>query len=136
MLFVEPTLQELIKVFLGLLRNSERFLKPENQIEISMQLKDDINNQLFELRNSQIDIARELHIRRGTAGFTVTYSGTNLRCYQGFDVLEQRFKHKFFVGYIGNDKVDQTQFTKQLGKELRRMVFPRLNTVIFPALFV
>ncbi|WP_054699630.1 hypothetical protein [Secundilactobacillus odoratitofui] len=106
MLFREPTLTELIATYTNLLRNSRLFLKDTHQIEVVFQLTDFANNHKIEVRNGQLKQASQLRIRKGVAAISVTYHGTQLKTYHGFDITDQRFKPKYFVGWVGNQKND------------------------------
>lgn len=136
MLFSEPTLAELMTTYLNLLENSRRFLKPDNQLEIILQIMDDTTGAKIEVRNEQLKQVSRLRIRNGTAGVTVNYHGTSWQTYRGFTIQNHKFKPKFFRGYVGTEKMDQNRFTKHLATALHPLLRPKLNCVVFPNRFV
>ncbi|GAA3621031.1 hypothetical protein [Secundilactobacillus similis] len=136
MLFSEPTLAELMTTYLNLLENSRRFLKPDHQLEIILQITDDTTGAKIEVRNEQLKQVSRLRIRNGTAGVTVNYQGTSWRTYHGFTIQNHRFKPKFFWGYVGTEKMDQNRFTEHLATALHPLLRPKLNCVVFPNRFV
>lgn len=136
MLFSEPTLNELMTTYLNLLQNSRQFLKPDNQLEIILRITDYANDTKIEVRNDQLSRVGELRIRNGMAGVTVNYHGTSWRTYYGFTIQNHHFKPKYFVGYVGNEKMDQNDFIQHLETALHPLLRPKLNSVVFPNRFV
>ncbi|GAX01409.1 hypothetical protein [Secundilactobacillus silagei] len=136
MLFGEITLKELISSYLNLLRNSRQFLKESCQIDIILHLKDEAHDREINVRNEQLKQAEQLRIRRGRAAIEVLYRGTQLKAYQAFVISDQRYKPKYFVGWMGNQKVDKDYFISHIEPELKQIAKPYVNGVIFPGLFV
>lgn len=136
MLFGEITLKDLINSYLDLLHNSRTFLKKNCQIDIILHLSDDTNNHQIDVRNDQLKQAEELLICEGVAAVEVIYRGTQLKAYQAFAISNRRYRPKYFVGWMGNRKVDKDYFISHIEPEIRRIAKPYVNSVIFPGLFV
>ncbi|MCH5463270.1 hypothetical protein HC026_09765 [Lactobacillus sp. LC28-10] len=136
MLFGETTLKELISSYLDLLHNSQMFLKASNQIEVILHLRDEIHQHQFDVRNNQLKQVERLQITKGVATIEVFYRGTQLKTYQSFEIANQRYRPKYFVGWIGNKKVEKDYFIDHLEPELRQIAKPYVHCVIFPGLFV
>ncbi|GAX06280.1 hypothetical protein IWT25_01621 [Secundilactobacillus pentosiphilus] len=136
MLFGETTLKELIRTYLNLLQNSRQFLKQSCQIEVVLHLNDKMHQHKIEVRNEQLKQAEQLRICEGLAAIEVIYQGTQLKAYHAFDISDHRYLPKYFVGWMGNQKVDKDYFISHLEPELRQIAKPCLNCVIFPGLFV
>ncbi|WP_203650829.1 hypothetical protein [Secundilactobacillus yichangensis] len=136
MLFGETTLKQLINSYLGLLQNSRQFLKSSCQIDIILHLSDETHKHQIDVRNDQLKQAEELLISDGLAAIEVIYRGTQLKAYHAFDISNRRYRPKYFVGWMGNQKVDRDYFISHLEPELRHMAKPYANSVIFPGLFV
>lgn len=136
MLFGETTLKELINTYLNLLQNSRRFLKQSCQIEVVLHLNDKTHQHKIDIRNGQLKQAEQLRIYEGLAAIEVIYRGTQLKAYHAFDILDQRYRPKYFVGWMGNQRVDKDYFISHLEPELRQIAKPCVNCVIFPGFFV
>lgn len=136
MLFGETTLKELISSYLNLLHNSRQFLKANCQIEIILHLVDNTNNHEFNVRNEQLKKAEQLLICEGVAAIEVIYRGTQLKAYHAFDISNRRYRPKYFIGWMGNHKVDKDYFISHIEPEIRQIAKPYVNSVIFPGLFV
>lgn len=136
MLFGETTLKELINSYLDLLHNSRKFLKQSCQIDVILHLSDEIHKHQIEVRNDQLKQAQELLIDDGLATIELIYRGTQLKAFHAFKISNHNYRLKYFVGWMGNKKVDKDYFIDHLEPELRRMAKPYANCVIFPGLFV
>lgn len=136
MLFGETTLKELINSYLDLLHTSRKFLKTNYQIEVILHLCDETHKHQFDVRNDQLKQVERLRITEGMATVEVRYQGTQLKSYQAFEITNQRYRPKYFMGWIGNEKVDKDYFIRHIEPELRQMVKPYVHCVIFPGLFV
>ncbi|MTV83065.1 hypothetical protein [Secundilactobacillus folii] len=136
MLFGEVTLKELIDSYLDLRHTSKKFLREANQIDVILRLRDFTHDHPIELRNERLQQAEQLLIGNGNATIEIIYQGTDLKAFHAFDISKRRCLPKYFVGWIGNKKVQKDEFMVHLEEKLRRMIQPQVNCVIFPGLFV
>lgn len=136
MLFGEPTLKELISSYLDLRHTSKKFLKETHQIDVILRLRDVTHDHPIEVRNEQLKQAEELVVRNGYASVEVRYQGTHLKTYQAFDIANDRYRPKYFVGWVGNEKLGKDEFVARLEHELLGLLKPIVNCVVFPGLFV